>query len=306
MIRPFVFIFLTSLVWLGFSDIIQAGKINRSNVCKKVGIVLISDDPAVDGVLCQDDRLLLESKILISCRYKPLTKWLDPGEYNVNQICRAERSQFIRCQLSKNCVRNRSSIVLIGSTFATRDSTPRLQWHPIEGVQEYELLIQSSSGDDLRRAIVNKPEYEFDRALVRDDVYQIEIFAIGTDVSEKFALRLPSDSEFEELDTALGLIDRSSFTEAEKVIYRDSSYMSLGLLEEAIQNLEFSPALKTSAELKYILGDRYLEFGYFKKGLAMYQQVVDSTAVNTPEYSKALEVLRLYSQLPTSTKFPQE
>ena len=79
----------------------------------------------------------------------------------------------------------------------------------------------------------------------------------------------------------------------------------MGLLSDAVQALESSSALQGSIELQRLLGIRYIESGYFEKAKATYMRIAQLAPEGSQEHSEALEILQLYSQLPTKTKLPQ-
>lgn len=300
----------STLIILGFiialSNPAEAGAIIRSNSsCKAIGLILKSEDPGIKGHLCEDDQLQIDSQILITCRNKRESTWVKRGKHEVNSLCSTERQSIRKCLIDHSCFRNQFGIVLIGNTFASQDPMPILRWHPVEGSEGYEILIRSSSGNDLRRQILDEPEYSFEQPLKHGELYQLKIFALGTKNSGRFAYYLPKLEDLANLNSSLEVIRNSGLSELDKAIYQDSVYLEMGLLSDAVQALESSSALQGSIELQRLLGIRYIESGYFEKAKATYMRIAQLAPEGSQEHSEALEILQLYSQLPTKTKLPQ-
>ena len=246
MIRYFTSIALVPFLLPAFSSLAYAGRIERStNDCHQVGVILKSDDPNMTGFLCEGDRLVLESKIQISCKFKPSLEWLQSGDYDVNRLCPPKQREQV-CKDGQFCYRSPSRIALIGYTFGSPKRDPTLRWTSIDGAKGYEIIIQSLENNEIRRKRLSSPEYRPESSFAYG-LHQIDIYALGTDKSSTFAFYILSENELADVKSAIDLIESKPWTPKDKTIYQDSVYMRYGILPEAIAVLENYPGLARSS-----------------------------------------------------------
>ena len=300
--KPASYLFIIALLSIFFPKT----SIAESSSCNSILFVVQSENLINRRQLCKGETLEVSDQTLITCRYKPGLQSLKTGTYDAEKICPSRQTDLNVCESDNSCYRNISNIRLIGNTFASQDSMPVLRWTEIYEANGYEIVLQSISSADFRRILVSKNEYIFDKPLTRGELYQITIYAVGTESLGKFAFRIPSQSQIDQLTMAHEIIQSSNLSDVEKVVYADSIYMHIGLLVDTITALEQAPALSSSIELQMLLGDRYIEAGYFDKARKLHENVVQRAPSDSPEHAKAMRYIMSYNQLPTSTKAPQE
>ena len=271
---------------------------DRNTNCHIVGMILNLKDSKVQTVLCENDQLNVQSRVLVSCRYKSMTEWLSVGTHEINRFCPSGVEPRRECFSNKQgCFRSRTKLYLVGQTFAFKDVSPHLKWSPIDNADRYSLLIQSSDGKEVYREWVTSSEYQFPYALRPGELYEIDIGLTGGKVSDKFAIHILSQEHIAEMNSMIEIINLGNWTEIEKVLYRDGVYTRFGLVLEAIENLEQSPELKESRELQARLGNVYIAAGYLEKARKIFEMLDQVTFGRDNDFQ---------SQLPTSTKLPQE
>ncbi|HEY9825502.1 MAG TPA: hypothetical protein V6D19_08650 [Stenomitos sp.] len=291
-----------------------------SQKCRVIGRVVEGDSLVKAGTaLCEGQNLIIKSPILVTCipirRTILLSEIKDikqcDSKSQINRNCLTEIQSF--CTRFRN---HQSKKPILISPYGTtlEKNIEYITWKPVFNAQKYRISILSNA--DILQITANSNQAILPKIRPSSSV-QIVIEAISKErviSTSSTTINILNSAQKEQLESLIQKIDSLNIEAQEKIKMKLSIFEKYNLIDRAIRivsnSLDIYPSNPT---LKRILGDLYLEAGFWKEAEINYQVAKKEAKISQDEKEYVLASLGLdfimhnttYNQEPTNTAPPQ-